>query len=220
MFWRRHRFSDQLSAYIDNQLSPRQRERLETHLATCEACRRRLDELRATVGALGALPLEEAPRSFALSPGQVEPRPKPAAVAGLAIPLRLASAGLAFALAVVLVVDLAGVGVGDEAGEGFRSEVQLTPAASGAERGAPAGDETLQGPLNLDMEPTPAAPGAADLSEGEGIEAPAALPLEEGGGIDPLRASEIALAAALGTVVLGWGGLRLLAILRKEHVSS
>ncbi|MFQ6019921.1 MAG: hypothetical protein ACE5KW_04115, partial [Dehalococcoidia bacterium] len=121
----------------------------------------------------------------------------------LALPRRLAGAGLAFALAVVLVVDLADVGVD--------GDMAQAPAPA-AER--TSGDEGFEGATDLEMEPTPAAPSGREAAE-----TPAALPSEDGGGLDPLRASEIGLAAALGVLLLGWGSLRLVAVFRRERAS-
>jgi anti-sigma factor RsiW len=50
-----------LSDYLDSALPPDERQGVETHLATCEACRKSLQSLRATVGLLGRLPLEPMP---------------------------------------------------------------------------------------------------------------------------------------------------------------
>jgi len=45
-----HRFSQaNLSAYIDNQLAPKELARVARHLEECDACRRELAELRRTV---------------------------------------------------------------------------------------------------------------------------------------------------------------------------
>ena len=104
-----------LSPYIDGQLSPRERTTLEAHLAGCDACRRELDELRATTSAVGGLADVEPPRSFALTPRMLERRAAVpyASVPPLAIGMRLAGAGVALVLAVVLIGDLGVVGNGD-----------------------------------------------------------------------------------------------------------
>jgi hypothetical protein len=49
----RHRdeFTDQLSAYVDHELSPGERSRLEAHLGTCADCRAVLADLREIVAA-------------------------------------------------------------------------------------------------------------------------------------------------------------------------
>jgi len=70
------RVANDLSAYLDEELSPAERARVEAHLATCEQCRARLEELRQTVVLLRSLPPVPAPRSFAIDPGAVAPRPR------------------------------------------------------------------------------------------------------------------------------------------------
>lgn len=57
-----------LSAYLDNELSETDRAALEQRLATESDLRRTLDELRATVRLLHALPPLKAPRDFTLDP--------------------------------------------------------------------------------------------------------------------------------------------------------
>jgi anti-sigma factor RsiW len=47
-----------LTDYLEDRLSPRDRERFEAHLADCEACRAYLEQFRQTVRVLGRLPEE------------------------------------------------------------------------------------------------------------------------------------------------------------------
>lgn len=46
---------DLLTDYLESALSGPLRERVERHLADCDGCERHLDQLRATIGALGGL---------------------------------------------------------------------------------------------------------------------------------------------------------------------
>ena len=93
---RHRRFRRDLSAYLDEMLSPGACRRLEGHLDTCAACRRELAELGATRAVLGELSLAEVPRSFVLAAAP-EPvaAPRPAA-RRLEFGLRLATAAAAF----------------------------------------------------------------------------------------------------------------------------
>jgi hypothetical protein len=175
--FRHRRFRRDLSAYVDDMLSERARRRLEDHLDSCEACRQELAELRATVEALGSLPMAEAPRSFTLAAAPVaEARPRPAA-RRLEFGLRLATATAAFALTVVLIGDFAGLpGGGHEeeewVGSQLYSATQGTPAAPEA---APAGTPEFYGVTE--------APGVWDVQREESAtdetpSAPAAAPVE------------------------------------------
>ena len=109
------RLRHKLSPYIDDQLTASETAALEAHLASCDACRRRLDELRATVSALHEQPQAEAPRSFAITPGMLERKSAAAArpLPALGLGMRLAGAGVALTLAVVVVGDLT---LGDNGG--------------------------------------------------------------------------------------------------------
>jgi len=62
-----HTFAERnLSAYVDERLTERERARVERHLAVCEACREDLATLRQTVALLRSAPQVRVPRSFAL----------------------------------------------------------------------------------------------------------------------------------------------------------
>ena len=73
-----------LSSYIDRQLSPSQSQRVEGHVAECEACRRELESLRAMVNLLHRVPMIACPRSFALAAVEPRRRPAPFALVGAA----------------------------------------------------------------------------------------------------------------------------------------
>jgi hypothetical protein len=63
-----------LSAYIDNRISPGERENLEARLGREPALRVALDELRATVALLRELPSVRPPRSFTLDSARATSR--------------------------------------------------------------------------------------------------------------------------------------------------
>ncbi len=62
----RHLTTEQLSAFLDRQLTPDEEQSYRAHLAACQRCAQSLAGLRQTVGLLKALPLLEVPRSFEL----------------------------------------------------------------------------------------------------------------------------------------------------------
>ena len=112
---KRQAFEELLSAYIDDELSPRQRERVEQELARSPEAAQLLEELRATVRLVSGLPRESLADDFADQlAGHIErrvllapsPRPKrrrrwlawtgaSAAVAGAAVAHGAAAAGCA-----------------------------------------------------------------------------------------------------------------------------
>jgi hypothetical protein len=61
-----HPTTEQLSAFLDGQLSPDEQSQWDVHIKTCEQCQQELADLRLTVKLLRALPQPELPRSFTL----------------------------------------------------------------------------------------------------------------------------------------------------------
>nr|MBC7246065.1 zf-HC2 domain-containing protein [Chloroflexota bacterium] len=60
-----HEFcQEELSAFLDGQLSQRERQRVERHLKKCSACQRDLVSLQQTVALLRSTPVLKPPRSF------------------------------------------------------------------------------------------------------------------------------------------------------------
>ncbi len=62
---------DQLSAYIDYELSDTERERVREHLRRCPVCENELATLKAAKQLLNELPLHPVPRTFILTPDMV-----------------------------------------------------------------------------------------------------------------------------------------------------
>lgn len=62
----RHLTTEQLSAYLDKQLSAQEQAAFDVHLQSCQQCQNVLDDLRQTVALLHALPQPVLPRSFVL----------------------------------------------------------------------------------------------------------------------------------------------------------
>lgn len=57
-------FQEELSAYLDGELRPGEREAVEQHLSTCPSCRWNLETLRQTVQWTSELPTVRVPRTF------------------------------------------------------------------------------------------------------------------------------------------------------------
>jgi anti-sigma factor RsiW len=70
-----HLTTEQLSVFLDKQLSREEQLDLSAHLRACQQCQRRLADLRQTVALLHALPQAELPRSFVL-PGSTTLAPE------------------------------------------------------------------------------------------------------------------------------------------------
>ena len=106
-----HASQTMISSYLDSALSNKDMEKIEFHIVSCDVCSQEIDELRAVVGVLRAMPTVPAPRSFAIPvparswvPEPSRPWWSPAPLVGL----RTAAAGAAIALAVVFAGDLSG----------------------------------------------------------------------------------------------------------------
>ena len=106
----KHIGQDTLSEYLDGRLQGRPLERVEQQLGDCDACRQDLEELRATVAMMQALPMEAPRRSFVMSAPPPEParsRPNIALRAPNWVYAGAASVA-ALALAVTISVDATG----------------------------------------------------------------------------------------------------------------
>ena len=69
-------YEERLSAYLDGELAPGERETVERHLTTCQACQWDLDTLQTTVQWMGELPTVPLPRVFTIpAPAQPERTP-------------------------------------------------------------------------------------------------------------------------------------------------
>ncbi|MSQ40365.1 MAG: hypothetical protein EXR55_01615 [Dehalococcoidia bacterium] len=96
---RHQRVRELLSSYLDAQASERERELVERHVATCEACRRYQEELRDTVQAVRGLPQVTPPRTFTLAQA---PRQRMAwALPSWGTPLATATAAALFAVLIL-----------------------------------------------------------------------------------------------------------------------
>ncbi|MBQ10232.1 MAG: hypothetical protein CMJ45_01635 [Planctomyces sp.] len=106
-----HIKQDDLSAYLDGQVSGTDAARIDQRLAQCADCREELDALRSTVSMLQRMPELTLPRSFVM-PG---PPPAPIAIRPAA-PLRMpqwvysgSAAVAALVLAVLISADVSGL---------------------------------------------------------------------------------------------------------------
>lgn len=98
---------EQLSAYIDGQLSPAKRAEVDSHLASCPACMRELETLQWTVALVRAVPPRRVPRSFAIPvPAETPVRPRRFSLRWSYGFLRTATACAALLLIVVVSGDL------------------------------------------------------------------------------------------------------------------
>ena len=95
--------AQQLSAYLDGELSPPDRARVEAHLKECQTCAEELRTLRWTVNLTAQMPMLRAPRSFLIAEAIAQPRRPPLSVAY--VYLRGATIAAAALLLVVLVSD-------------------------------------------------------------------------------------------------------------------
>ena len=78
-----HLTTEQLSAFLDKQLTPQEQAFFDAHLQSCQRCQNALTELRRTVTLLHAMPQPQLPRSFTLpatlsQTQTARPQPQPA----------------------------------------------------------------------------------------------------------------------------------------------
>jgi hypothetical protein len=94
-----------LSAYLDDQLTTRERNQVEQALRARPDYRQALMELRQNREMLRSLPRRRAPRNFTLTPEMVEQARRPAFLPFIPV-LRFSSAIAALLLVVMLVIDM------------------------------------------------------------------------------------------------------------------
>jgi hypothetical protein len=156
---------DDLSAYIDGELSHDQATAVETHLASCPACAAEIESMREVQSQLAALPEVQRSRSFTLTPEMAQ-RPlreparlrQPARVAAMTNGMRVAAAGFAAAFAIVMVLNFSGSGSENTASDNARSLTEL-----GATQ--PANAYTSQSPQITKSESEPVAGGVGSPAE-------------------------------------------------------
>ena len=134
-----HRELEAISAYLDGQLSPRERARLESRLQVNQDLHMALEQLRRTRALLRSLPAMRAPRNYVLTPQMVRPR-KPAPRSYPVLRLVSVMASLLFAL--VLLGDFLGLGPSRALPQ--VAAVREEPAAEVMEAPAEAGEMTVE----------------------------------------------------------------------------
>jgi hypothetical protein len=167
--WERQR--EQLSAYIDGELSAAERVEVERHIPGCMECQEALGELRQVHDLLAALPMPKAPRSFAL-PLDTRLPTRPAQSSPQQAATRRGRAGLiqwagAIAATIGLFLLLGGVAAGllgsnsrQYAASGKNSDTTLTgaqsqtPAASAPGQRTPDFNATEQPQVNEKATPS------------------------------------------------------------------
>lgn len=141
-----HLTTEQLSAFLDKQLSPLEQAVFAAHLASCQQCQSRLADLRLTVALVRALPQEEVPRSFVL-PGRLapvaeRPTPRPATVtpvpqrrgARVSVLQRTVRVVSALAAVLALIFILSGILPSVHLGGGEATSGAAVPAAAPSNR--------------------------------------------------------------------------------------
>ncbi|MEE2656732.1 MAG: hypothetical protein VYB71_04005 [Chloroflexota bacterium] len=149
-----HASQAMISSYVDSALSNKDMEQVDFHITSCGFCAQKIDEIRAVVGVLRAMPTVPAPRSFAIPiparswvPEPSRPWWSPAPLMGL----RAAAAGAAIALAVVFAGDLSsGLGstpdVPIQVGRTEPAPLITSGTPAGAEKSVPLGESASVDP--------------------------------------------------------------------------
>jgi len=130
---RRNKELNMLSAYLDNELNPGDRRRLEKQLDSEPALRERLDNLRRTKIVLGRLARLKAPRNFTLTPEMVTVHRKKAKPVFTFLKLASSFAAIMLVLLVGMELILGGIGVREQ----LASEVPVMEADTVAAEATP-----------------------------------------------------------------------------------
>ena len=192
-----HATSDLLSDYLDQRLSPAERQRVDVHIQDCWECRRELQGLQETVYLLRSTPVVPVPHSFALTAALAAPQPS----AGLYLMGVRAAVAVAVALVVVVLGDglgLIGPGQGQAPFIDAREEpAPVTTIGSGPEIAVPVDPVTT-----TPSEPVTASEPAADVLTTDVGDAQIAE-TASGGGPFELWPWEVGLLVLLGVLVVG-----------------
>jgi len=188
-----------LSAYLDNALKPRERQKLETRLRMDPQLQEALTSLKDTCRVLRATPKIRPPRNFTLTPEMVGIRPR--------TPRTYPTFRLAFALASILFIFAF---IGDLTSGGLPASLAPQPVmelAAPNEEAADsfAGAENAEPKLAIEMEMPAEAPPQMDLEDGSGERAgaaPAPAIMEEGE-VPQLFAEEVEVVVEAEKVVVG-----------------
>jgi anti-sigma factor RsiW len=169
---------EDLSAYLDGQLSPKESARLEEKLQARADLREALNELSQTRSLLRSQPAVCAPRNFTLTSKMVGARPAPARSFQLFPVMRLASVAAAVLLVVVLAGDfLTGGRQPAFAPVAFQSMPMSAPAvemkSAAEEAAAPQVEAVMEAPAPTES------PAAAVMEATAASEAPVEAPLAE-----------------------------------------
>ncbi|MBI3242537.1 MAG: hypothetical protein HYZ49_09630 [Chloroflexi bacterium] len=185
----RDRELELLSAYLDNQLAPTERAKLERRLATDSKLRAALDDLQGVKTTLAALPKVKPPRNFTLTPKMLEAR-------GLATPARpltrlLPVVNIATALAAVLFAVL----VTADLGGGFNVAAPAQPSAAQVENfqvaEAPAAESQTVESLPAEVAPKLTTETAeVSVALAPPVEAEPLTGVPQGGGLDTGNTSD------------------------------
>lgn len=170
-----------LSAYIDRDVTARQREQLEKRLKDDAVLRDALTVLRQTRAALRAAPQVRAPRSFALTPEMVRGIRRRMSWAGS---LRMVSVLASFLFVVLLAGDLwlgaAQPQIAESQAVSYEAEAMAEPAEAAE---APAVAEVFtEKSSDAPLPPEPTAAYKISATGEPGAEAPVAAAVEEGMG--------------------------------------
>ncbi|MPZ24043.1 MAG: hypothetical protein GEU28_10990 [Dehalococcoidia bacterium] len=154
-----------LSEYLDGRLTPRDRARLEDHVAACPRCAAALDETVLAVDALRALPEARLPRAFVLNEAMLNLPERRVLPARRWQALGAPAAGFALLFVLLLGGDLATSGEGDEGAVPADSQAAVPAAEEGALETESFSTEQSAGEAGDDAAGAESAGDSADSAE-------------------------------------------------------
>lgn len=182
-----------LSSFLDNQVGPAERARVESHLHDCAACRAELESLRRTVAVVQALPRVPVPRALTLSEAKVgirQPAARSAWFGGLV-------RGLGAVTAVALVVVVAATGLRPPAAAPEQTVARSAPTVAITEKAVEAPlAPAAAAPAPMAAEESVAVASEAPITEETDAEAPSLAMAQDTAVVEPAQ-PEAAPAAAL-----------------------
>lgn len=207
-----HLGDDILNAWLDGVATDEERAIVDDHLATCETCSQRLDELQLVTAMLGTLGNVTPPRSFQLTPEQAKKptpiRPREGVVSIVRVLPIVRTLSVAAMLAVLILGGALALrptddSIGDSASFGIMATGETGSAGDSLQEENPAPASQQRGEVVDQGEAASAHDSTTDALAGEAQDRPGTSPEDGLSGLEIATITTGVLAIVLGLTWMG-----------------